>query len=115
MRRSLVGIVPDEILNRKRKAFIAKTPLMNISRCWANLMKVTGHMVSNSAGVVDSERFLSALQKARCGEMILTIALMRTIIIEQWLRDLCPSGILELDESPRSELTQQASHTGLRT
>ena len=31
MRRALVGIVPDEILNRKTKAFVARSPMVAIA------------------------------------------------------------------------------------
>ena len=51
MRRALAGIVPDEILNRRRKAFVARAPLSGISRDWANLVEMTQHMMSSSFGL----------------------------------------------------------------
>jgi asparagine synthase (glutamine-hydrolysing) len=48
MRRALIDIVPEEILNRKRKAFVARAPLAAISTDWANLVEMTQHMVSSS-------------------------------------------------------------------
>src|SRR5947207_13543144 len=53
MRRALVGIVPDEILNRKTKAFVARSPLIAVSMNWANFVEMTQHMVSSSLGIVD--------------------------------------------------------------
>ena len=39
MRRALVGIVPDEILNRKRKAFVARSPMVAIKNDWAHFVE----------------------------------------------------------------------------
>src|SRR3984957_18478512 len=63
MRRALVGIVPDEILNKKGKSFVARSPLAAIKNDWTNLMEATQNMVSSSIGVVDSERISEALHK----------------------------------------------------
>jgi asparagine synthase (glutamine-hydrolysing) len=112
MRRALVGIVPDEILNKKGKAFVARAPLVRISRDWANLVEMTQHMVSSSLGIVDDERILGFLQKARRGEEVPTVILTRTIWIEGWLRDLGTVGIVSLDTDVRPGLTLQASTQG---
>jgi asparagine synthase (glutamine-hydrolysing) len=99
MRRALVGIVPDEILNRKRKAYIARRPMANISADWTHYADVTQHMISNSLGIVETEKFLEALQKARHGKEVPVVTLMRTLGIETWLRNLkpcaIPAGVLE--------------------
>jgi asparagine synthase (glutamine-hydrolysing) len=104
MRRALVGIVPDEILNRRQKAFGSRTPLVNISRNWANLSDLTEHMMSSSTRIVEPERFCHVLQKARRGEQVPIVALMRTIFLEAWLRNLCRSGIASLDTTERPTL-----------
>jgi asparagine synthase (glutamine-hydrolysing) len=114
MRRALLGIVPDEILNRKRKATAPRSALIAISRDSANLLERTPHMVSNSLGVVDSERLLAALQKGRRGEEVPIVTLMRTLCIEGWLRDLRKLGILNLDTTRQTELALQASAQGSR-
>jgi asparagine synthase (glutamine-hydrolysing) len=88
MRRALVGIVPDEILNRKRKAFASRAPLVHISKDWASLVEMTQHMVTSSLGVVDPRCFLDALQRARRGEETAIVPLIRTIWIEDWLSSL---------------------------
>src|SRR5437879_11452533 len=68
MRRALVGIVPDEILNRKMKAFVARAPMVAISNDWAHFVAMTQNMLVSSLGIVDSERISDALQKVRRGE-----------------------------------------------
>src|SRR5438132_4703180 len=109
MRRALVGIVPDEILNKKGKAFVARTPLVRISKEWTHWAEMTQHMVSTSLGIVDSEHFSEALQKGRRGEEVPTITLMRTLFLEEWLRDLRKLGIVNLHTTPKAELAWQAS------
>ena len=112
MRRALVGIVPDEVLNRKNKAFVARAPLVAISRDWAQWVEITQHMVSSSLGIVDPERILDVLQKARRGEEVPMLPLMRTNAIEVWLRNLRTLGIVNLGTSVKPELALQASTQG---
>ena len=94
MRRALVGIVPDELLNRKRKAFVARAPTVAISAEWASLVEIVQHMVSTSLRIVDAAKFSEVLQKARHGEEVLLVTLMRTLGIEIWLRNLSNRRIL---------------------
>jgi asparagine synthase (glutamine-hydrolysing) len=109
MRRALVGIVPDEILNRKGKAFVARAPLVAISNDWANLAETTQDMISSALGIVDSECLLAALHKGRRGEEVPAVSLMRTLCIERWLRDLRKLGIVNLGETRKVEVAWQTS------
>ena len=94
MRRALVGIVPAELLNRKRKAYVARGSLAALSARWPALIAITENILSSSLGFVDGKSFVQALQKARHGEEVPIIALMRTLDIELWLRQLRNSGVL---------------------
>ena len=105
MRRALVGIVPDEILNRKTKAFVARSPMVAISNDWAHFVEMTQNMLSSSLGIVDSERISEALQKVRRGEEVPMITLKRTIFLEGWLKDLRTLGIIDLDTTLKPKLT----------
>jgi len=87
MRRALVGIVPDELLNRRRKAYVVRAPMSAISSEWAALIDMSQHMVSNLLGVVESRCLSVALHMARHGQEVPTIPLMRTFSIESWLRN----------------------------
>jgi asparagine synthase (glutamine-hydrolysing) len=86
MRRALADFVPVEILNRKRKAFVSRAPMAAVSTEWASIVEVSQEMVAGSLGIVDSGRFLIGLQKARRGQEVPMIGLMRTLGIENWLR-----------------------------
>lgn len=88
MRRSLVGIVPDELLNRKRKAFIARSPMAAISTEWPSLIEMSQQMISTSLGIVDARAFGDAIHSARHDQEVHIVAMMRTLRIESWLRDL---------------------------
>jgi asparagine synthase (glutamine-hydrolysing) len=88
MRRALIGIVPDEILNRKRKAFVTRGPVMGIAAEWPRLLGLRQHMLMSSLGIADSTRFVEALQKARQGIEVPIVSLMRTLGMELWLRSL---------------------------
>jgi asparagine synthase (glutamine-hydrolysing) len=112
MRRALVGIVPDEILNRKTKAFVARSPMVAISNDWAHFAGMTQNMLSSSLGIVDPERILEALQKVRRGEETPVITLRRTLCLEEWLKDLRALGIINLDTTLKPNLRRQASIQG---
>ncbi|MGA2336081.1 MAG: asparagine synthase-related protein [Terriglobales bacterium] len=112
MRRALVGIVPDEILNRKTKAFVVRSPMVAISNDWAHFAGMTQNMLSSSLGIVDPERISEALQKVRRGEEVRIIALRRTLCLDEWLKDLRELGIINLDTTLKPNLRWQASIQG---
>jgi asparagine synthase (glutamine-hydrolysing) len=94
MRRALVGIVPDELLNRKRKAYVARGPVAEISADWTRYTEMSQHMVSSSLGIVKGGKFLEALDKARHGRELPLVSLLRTLTIENWLLKLKDSKLL---------------------
>ena len=112
MRRALVGIVPDEILNRKTKAFVSRSPMVAISNDWAHFAEMTQNMLSSSLGIVDAERISEALQKVRRGEEVPMVTLRRTLFLEGWLKDLRALGIINLDTTLKPKLRWQASIQG---
>jgi len=85
MRRALAGIVPDEILNRKRKAFVSRRSLVTISTEWNSIVQMTKHMTTSFFWIVDPQDFIEALQKARRGEVVPLVPLLRTLAVETWL------------------------------
>jgi len=112
MRRALAGIVPSEILNRKRKGSVARAPLVGISSDWASLAEMTQYMISSSVGILNLQSFVCALQKARYGEQLHSLCLRRAIHIEGWLRNLVSLGIVSFDGAPNAKWASQASVHG---
>jgi asparagine synthase (glutamine-hydrolysing) len=94
MRRALIGIVPDEVLNRKRKAFVTRGPRVGIAAELPRLMELGQHMLLSSLGIADSTRFVEALQNTRQGAEVPVVPLMRTLGIELWLRNLAARHVL---------------------
>ena len=95
MRRALAGIVPEEILNRKTKGFVSRRPMVAVSQDSADLTESAQDMLSVSLGIVDSQRLLDTLQKARRGEEIQTVTVRSTMCIEGWLKDLFALGCID--------------------
>jgi asparagine synthase (glutamine-hydrolysing) len=108
MRRALIGIVPDELLNRKRKAFVNRGPRVGIAAEWPHLLELGQHMLMRSLGIVDSAIFTEALQKMRQGADVPVIPLMRTVGIELWLRNLTTRRVLRDAVLQRRTATKQA-------
>ena len=94
MKRSLVGIVPDELLNRRRKAFDRPESPKDSSAEWPSLLEMGQHIMSSSLGIMDPDRFLEVLQKVRQNEDVPIQSLNRTLTLEFWLRHLKVRGIL---------------------
>jgi len=103
MRRALIGIVPDELLNRKRKAYVARAPMAAISAEWARLVEISQQMVSSSLEIVETKRFWEALQKARHGREVPIVALMRTWTFEAWLTNFDHSRLTQGEDQARAQ------------
>jgi asparagine synthase (glutamine-hydrolysing) len=88
MRRALNGIVPDQLLNRKRKAFVVRSPLAMISSDWASLIETSKQMTLTSLGIIEAKAFTEAVQRTHDDQEANMAALMRTLHIEHWLRGL---------------------------
>ena len=73
---------------------------------------MTQNMLSSSLGIVDPERVSEALQKVRRGEEAPIVVLMRTLFLEEWLKDLRALGIINLDTTLKPNLRWQASIQG---
>src|SRR5229473_489869 len=88
MRRALVNIVPAELLNRKRKAYVARAPMASIATDCLCLAELGQQMFSSALQIVETNKLSDVLQKARQGQEISVVQLMRTLAIECWLQQL---------------------------
>jgi asparagine synthase (glutamine-hydrolysing) len=100
MRRALKGLVPEKVLNRRRKAYVVRGPMAAISIEWATLVETTDNMLSSSLGIVSSASFVDALEKARVGQEIHVGFLRRTLALEYWLKHLVDRGIVSMNTPP---------------
>src|SRR5581483_7643171 len=93
MRRALVSIVPDELLNRRRKAFIVRKPMLSFSERFPTLMQTSGGLQCAALGVVDPNRFAEAMEDVRHGREVRLVPIARIFALESWLRNLTCGGI----------------------
>ncbi len=108
MRRALIGIVPDELLNRKRKAFVTRGPRMGIDAELPYLLELGQHLLTTSLGITDSTRFVEALHQIRQGAEVPMVTLMRTLGIELWLRSLTAKHVFHHAAPQAQPTTNQA-------
>ena len=93
MRRSLVGIVPQEILERRRKAFVARSPIKNVAMRWADFAGPYRDMTETSRYILDARRFSEDVQRACQGKEVRMSLLLRALAVEVWLKAIEPYGI----------------------
>ena len=101
MRRSLAGIVPGEILHRKRKAYVTRAPRTAIAAHWLDIQSLTNRMVAESLGIVSAAAFRQTLNDIRNGKELPIVPIHRTLLLECWLRNLSQWGVLPQGRSPQ--------------
>jgi len=119
MRRALRGIVPEEILFRKRKAYVVRADLLDLTNAAAQFTSTKDFMVS-SWGIVDPDILLESLRKVSRSGSAAIAGLTRTLGVELWLRTLRADGFLTAPTSPspadsgiRRGLTRSEGKAGL--
>jgi asparagine synthase (glutamine-hydrolysing) len=114
MKRALAGIVPDDLLNRRRSWGVHQEsrpePKKDGEREWNNLVERGQQIVSSSIGIIESTRFLEALQKTWVNDEVLTHNLRRTLSLESWLRHLTAQGVLKNSMSTKEK--NSSTHFG---
>jgi asparagine synthase (glutamine-hydrolysing) len=86
MRRALVGIVPREILERKRKAYVSRGLVKTLAGEWGMLREAPFH--SEDLRIVDSASLGTFVVQAEQGKEVPVLPLLRTLALERWLREL---------------------------
>jgi len=105
MRRALRGIVPAEVLARKRKAFVDRAPRMAVANEWNRLVQADQPMVCALLDVVDQPLLLDAMRRAREGREVPMIPLVRTLALECWLQHLTDRQLLPGVTAKQQETT----------
>jgi asparagine synthase (glutamine-hydrolysing) len=96
MRRSLVGIVPAEILARRTKQVAARAPILALEQHWDELQDICRSALSARLGYIDEIEFMKTIRDARAGKAVPLVRLLWTISLEYWLRGLAVRGLLDL-------------------
>jgi asparagine synthase (glutamine-hydrolysing) len=98
MRRALAGIVPKEILGRRRKAFVARQPLSVIACSLPKIRSLLESSVAASKGWVEERMLREALHDALDGQIERLIPFQGLLQFEVWSRVL--SRRQALDQAP---------------
>jgi asparagine synthase (glutamine-hydrolysing) len=88
MRRALNGIVPTEILERKRKAFISHGPITDLRNSQEKIRNLFSNPLVADCGLIDRDKFLHAFHEGLAGDLKWVAHLSKTIEMELWLRGL---------------------------
>jgi asparagine synthase (glutamine-hydrolysing) len=111
MRRALIGIVPNEVLDRKRKAYVARTPMAAFSAQYASLVEIGQRTVISTLDIANSRVLCKALQMASEGREDRIVQLIRTIEVEAWLQKMAARKVFRvtvLNPAKGSHLTGRA-------
>ena len=107
LRRALRDIVPAEILDRRRKAYASRAPRVAIIDEWENLSELCRNMLSAHYGIVDEAALVKELLACRNDDQSPFISLMRTIVLEAWLRNVCGRGLIHSTRATSKYITRE--------
>jgi asparagine synthase (glutamine-hydrolysing) len=93
MRRALAGIVPAEILERKRKAFVVRSTIVGL-RAELSGTRPTRDMLTAFLGIIDPLRFGEAVASLQKGMEVPFVTMLRTLALEHWLNQSRTAGIM---------------------
>jgi asparagine synthase (glutamine-hydrolysing) len=96
MRRSLAGIVPEQILARKTKQLGTRTPIITLGKNLKELQAAFASPISSQLGYVNHSVFLQEVNAAMNGQVIHIVRLYRTVSLELWLRDLALRRLIDV-------------------
>ena len=113
MRRALVGIVPGEILDRRRKAFVVRGPINRIANYRSEILEFSRKSMMAALGIVDEDKFLRTLDAVRAGSEVAIIPLLRAFALEQWLRNSEVRQCLVIGEARETGSSSQSRQTEL--
>ena len=89
MRRSLIDIVPAAILERKRKAYVVRSPIIGLAG-----LRDEHSAAAEAIGILDSQKFAASAKKAIKGGETSIISLQRVLILEVWLNRLAGRNLI---------------------
>ena len=107
MRRSLAGIVPQDVLSRRTKQLGARTSVLVLEKHWDELQSIYQTPLSASLGYIDEVQLLKTISDARGGKTVTLVRVLWTISLEYWLRDLAARGLLDAPAVPSPAFRQR--------
>ena len=93
MRRALRGIVPTEVLERRRKAYMSHGAIAMLRAAQGKIEDLLSNSLIVEYGFVDRDRLLQALRSEVVGDSKWIQPLTKSVCVELWLRSLQASGV----------------------
>jgi asparagine synthase (glutamine-hydrolysing) len=110
MRRALAGIVPQEILERKRKGFIARQPLAVLQNSSAAIRALFADPLVAANGWVDPKELQRSIERITSGQDTESWpAFQRLAAIEIFLRSVVATSV------PQASVEQDEPQQGIRS
>jgi asparagine synthase (glutamine-hydrolysing) len=88
MRRALKDIIPPEILERKRKAYLSRAPVTRLRDSRMVIEELFSDSLLARSALIDRDRFQLAFRAGIAGDHRWIGGLISAIKIELWLRSL---------------------------
>jgi asparagine synthase (glutamine-hydrolysing) len=86
MRRALTGIVPAEILNRRRKAYVSRRPIASLQDARSRIERILIHPELSKHSLVDAVLLRDAFSRQLSGDLTWFGQITAAINVELWLR-----------------------------
>lgn len=100
MRNALKGIVPSGVLERRRKAFITRSPLLALQSARERIFTLFKKSILAGMQLIDTPKFLHLIDLASTGEDLPQLAgISRAILLELWLQS---AGSLQAETATSS-------------
>lgn len=93
MRRTISGIVPEAVLQRRAKAAIVQGPLRRIAERRVDLQALVAKMHPETQHFIDPIELRQSLDRAGSGGTLSLPHLIRTFALDGWLRSIEAAGI----------------------
>ena len=94
MRRALRDIVPPEILDRKRKAYVSRNSIIFLEQAWQAHINRPEATKTISLGIFAPVRLAASVEAATHGLETRIAPIIRALILESWLADMEKRNIL---------------------
>jgi len=114
MRRALSALVPEQILQRRRKAYVSRSPVKTMQESLPAIQELFRSSLAASRGIIEDSAFLAAMERALGGEIDWLSALIATVKLEQWLRGITKTNLTHA-LGPGRRISASGCQSGKRT
>lgn len=113
MRRALATIVPAEILERKQKAHLSRTPPVSLMNARSTLMNLFSDPITARLGLIKQVNFAQVLDLVTSGMDIHEWpGILRVVFFEIWLRSSAHHGLCPEPASIDAHSSAHSYQTG---